>query len=95
VLVGEVEKRLKTIITDVCLKRNAELIDLKRMLDHVHWLVEVDPEYGIHWLARENKDLSSCLLHSEFKHLNTRMPTLWTNSSFVPTVGGAPLSLIK
>jgi len=65
------------------------------MLDHVHWLVEVDPEYGIHRLAREIKDLSSRLLRSEFKHLNTRMPTLWTNSYFVPTVGGAPLSLIK
>lgn len=95
VLVGDVEKRLKTIIADVCQKRDAELIELETMPDHVHLLVEVDPQYGIHRLVKEIKGLSSRLLRSEFKHLTTRMPTLWTNSYFVSTVGGAPLSVIK
>ena len=95
VLVGDVEKRLKTIIADVCQKRDAELIELETMPDHVHLLVEVDPQYGIHRLIKEIKGLSSRLLRSEFKHLTTRMPTLWTNSYFVSTVGGAPLSVIK
>jgi putative transposase len=95
VLVGEVEKRLKTIIADVCQKRDAELIELETMPDHVHLLVEVDPQYGIHRLVKEIKGLSSRLLRGEFKHLTTRMPTLWTNSYFVSTVGGAPLSVIK
>ncbi|HEC35481.1 MAG TPA: hypothetical protein ENI39_02980, partial [Anaerolineae bacterium] len=27
--------------------------------------------------------------------LKSRLPTLWTNSYFVATVGGAPLSVIK
>ena len=27
--------------------------------------------------------------------LRTRVPTLWTNSYFVATVGGAPLAVIK
>lgn len=95
VLVGEVEKRLKTIIADVCQKRDAELIELETMSDHVHLLVEVDPQYGIHRLVKEIKGLSSRLLRSEFKHLTTRMPTLWTNAYFVSTVGGAPLQVIK
>ena len=95
VLVGDVEKRLKTIIADVCQKRDAELIELETMPDHVHLLVEVDPQYGIHRLVKEIKGLSSRLLRGEFKHLTTRMPTLWTNSYFVSTVGGAPLSVIK
>jgi putative transposase len=95
VLVGEVEKRLKTIIADVCQKRDAELIELETMPDDVHLLVEVDPQYGIHRLVKEIKGLSSCLLRGEFKHLTTRMPTLWTNSYFISTVGGAPLSVIK
>lgn len=64
------------------------------MPDHVHLLVEVDPQYGIHRLVKEIKGLSSRLLRGEFKHLTTRMPTLWTNSYFVSTVGGAPLSVI-
>ncbi len=95
VLVGEVEKRLKTIIADVCQKRDAELIELETMPDPVHSLVEVDPQYGIHRLVKDIKGLSSRLLRGEFKHLTTRMPTLWTNSYFVSTVGGAALSVIK
>jgi putative transposase len=34
-------------------------------------------------------------LRNEFKILKTKLPTLWTNSYFVSTVGGAPLSIIK
>ena len=34
-------------------------------------------------------------LINEFPHLRSRIPTLWTNSYFVSTVGGAPLEVIK
>lgn len=35
------------------------------------------------------------LLADVRKKLRSRIPTLWTNSYFVATTGGAPLSLIK
>ena len=31
----------------------------------------------------------------KFPELKRKLPTLWTNSYFVSTVGGAPLSVIK
>ena len=65
------------------------------MPDHVHLLCEVDPQYGIHKAIREIKGTTSRLLRQEFKHLTTKLPTLWTNSYFVSTVGGAPLEVIK
>jgi len=65
------------------------------MADHVHVLVEVDPQYGIHRLIRQMKGRSSRLLRQEFAWLKSRLPTLWSNSSFVSTVGGAPLSIVK
>jgi putative transposase len=40
------------------------------------------------------KGRSSRLLRAEFPSLKRRLPTLWTNSYFVATVGGAPLSVI-
>lgn len=95
VLIDPVDLRLKEIIKDVCLKRQSELIELEVMPDHVHLLVEVDPQYGIHRLIKEIKGLSSRLLRMEFKHLKTKLPTLWTNSSCYITVGGAPLAIIK
>ncbi len=95
VIIGDVEKRLKKVVKEVCKLRDADLIELETMPDHVHLLVEIDPQYGIHRLIKEIKGNSSRILRSEFKHLTTRMPTLWTNSYFVSTVGGAPLSVIK
>jgi putative transposase len=41
------------------------------------------------------KGRSSRLLRQEFLWLKSRLPTLWTNSYFVSTVGGAPLAVIK
>ncbi len=35
------------------------------------------------------------LLRQEFLILKRRLPTLWTNSYFVSTVGGAPLTVVK
>jgi putative transposase len=63
--------------------------------DHVHLLVGVDPQYGIHRLVKQIKGRSSRLLRDEFPRLKRRLPTLWTNSYFVATVGGAPLEIIK
>ena len=95
VLVNGVDTRLKTIIQDVCTESYAELLRLEVMPDHVHLLVEVDPQYGIHRLVRAIKGRSSRLLRQEYPWLKSRLPTLWTNSYFVSTVGGAPLEVIK
>ncbi len=95
VLTGSIAGRLKAIIRDVVSERKSEIIEMEIMPDHVHLLVEVDPQYGIHRLVKQIKGRSSKLLRSEFKVLRTRIPTLWTNSYFVSTVGGAPLAVIK
>jgi putative transposase len=63
--------------------------------DHVHLLVECDPQFGIHRLVRLIKGRSLRFFRQEFPKLKTRMPTLWTNSYFVSSVEGAPLSVIK
>ena len=95
VLIGAVETRLKEIIQDVCIEFKSEMIELEIMPDHVHLLVEVDPQFGIHRLVKNIKGRTSRILRLEFKHLKSRLPTLWTNSYFVSTVGGAPLEIIK
>ena len=95
VLTDIVQEELKAIILEICIKRKSEILALELMVDHVHLLIEVDPQYGIHKLIKEIKGRSSHFLRKNHKHLRTRLPTLWTNSYFVSTVGGAPLSIIK
>jgi len=88
-------QRLKEVIAEVIAERGAWLIELETMPDHVHLLVEVDPQSGVHKLVKAIKGRSSRLLREEFPWLKSRLPSLWTNSYFVATVGGAPLSVIK
>jgi putative transposase len=95
VLEDEVAQQLVFIIHEVCQEYQAEVLSVEIMPDHVHLLVEVDPQFGIHRLVKLMKGRSSRLLRHAFPSLKTRMPTLWTNSYFVSTVGGAPFSIIK
>ncbi|HHY68239.1 MAG TPA: IS200/IS605 family transposase [Alicyclobacillus sp.] len=95
VLVGGVDERLKEILRAVADERRAEIIEMEVMPDHVHLLVEVDPQFGIHRLIKLMKGRSSRILRQEFPWLRSRLPTLWANSYFVSTVGGAPLAVIK
>ena len=95
VLVNGVDSRLKELITQICQKIQVEIIEMEIMPDHVHLLIEVDPQFGIHKAVKLIKGRTSRILRTEFPYLKTKLPTLWTNSYFVSTVGGAPLSIIK
>ena len=95
VFVNGVDVRLKALIEEVCHEYRIDIIEMEIMPDHVHLLVEVDPQFGIHKAVKRIKGRTSRILRQEFPWLTTRLPTLWTNSYFVSTVGGAPLSVIK
>jgi putative transposase len=95
VLVGDVEKRLKEIINELALELNVEIIEMETDKDHIHILIDIDPQFGVMKFIRLAKGRSSKLLRDEFQHLKTKLPTLWTNSSFISTVGGDPLEIVK
>jgi putative transposase len=95
VLIDGVDARLKEILYEVVGETSGEILELEVMPDHVHVLVEIDPQYGIAKLVRNMKGRSSRLLRQEFPWLKSRIPTLWTNSYFLSTVGGAPISVVK
>jgi putative transposase len=95
VLVDGVDTRLKAIVAEVCTARDADILALEVMPHYVHLLVECDPQFGIHRLVKLIKGRSSAQLRSEFPILKRRLPSLWTNSYFVSTLGGTPLAIIK
>ena len=95
VLVSDVAERLKMLIMEVCNKLDIVIIGIEIMPDHVHLLVDVDPQFGIHKAIKNIKGTTSRALRQEFKSLTTKLPTLWTNSYFVATVGNASLDVVK
>lgn len=94
-LIDGVDERLKDIAYQLADEYNIEIIEMEVMPDHVHILCEVDPQFGIHKFVKWLKGRSSRILREEFPWLKSRLPTLWTNSYFVSTVGGSPLEVIK
>ena len=92
---GDIEKRLKEICLEVAEELEFEITEMECERDHIHLLVDIDPQLGIHKAVKRMKGKSSRILRQEFAILRQRLPTLWTNSYFVSSVGGAPISVIK
>ena len=95
VLVDGVDVRFKEIAQTVADELHFEILEMEVMPDHVYMLLEVDPQFSIHKAVKRIKGRTSHDLRLEFSWLKSRIPTLWTNSYFVSTVGGAPLSVAK
>jgi putative transposase len=94
VLVGPVEAAFKAILNALCEQLGVEIIASEVMPDHVHLLVSIPPPVPLGDVIHRLKGASSRNLRRQFPMLR-RMPSLWTNSTFVATVGGAPLSVVQ
>ena len=56
VLINGVDVRLKELIKETCDLLNVEIIEMEIMPDHVHLLMEVDPQFGVSLSQNENAD---------------------------------------
>ena len=95
VLVDDVASRLKEILIDVVHQYDFEIIEMEVMPDHVHLLIDCNPRFGIMECVRKMKSASANILRKEFKHLCTKMPSMWTRSTFISTVGAVSLETVK
>ena len=95
VLIDGVDSRFKEIAAEIANELEFGILEMEVMPDHVHLLIDCDPQFGIHRVVKRIKGRTSKLLRDEFDWLKRRIPTLWTNSYFVSTVGGAPISIVK
>lgn len=93
-LVDDVDTRLKELLLSYAKDLNIDIMELETMPNHVHLLVEVDPQFGIHKAVRYLKGYTSKVLREEFP-IKKKVPTLWTTSYFVSTVGWASLEDVK
>ncbi|WP_418921756.1 IS200/IS605 family transposase [Brevibacillus brevis] len=95
VLKEPVDIRLKELFLEKAVELRAEVVEMEIMPDHVHLLIKCDPQFGIHRVVKHLKGYTSRVLRMEFRHLKSRLPSLWTNSYFVATVGTVQLDVIK
>jgi putative transposase len=65
------------------------------MPDHVHVLLDVDPRIGIASVVAKSKGYTSHELRAQFPWLRRRLPTLWTRSKFISSVGAVTLDVVQ
>ena len=70
-----VDTRLKELVEQIAEEYSFEVIEMEIMPDHVHLLLEVDPQFGIHKAVKTIKGKTSRILRQEFHWLTTKLPT--------------------
>lgn len=95
VLSEEIQKRLKELILEQQKQYFYQVLEFEIMPDHVHLLLNSNPKIGINNQINHIKGYTSRILRSEFKSLRTRIPTLWTRSKFISSVGSVSLDVVK
>ena len=94
-MVGRVAERFKEITLSMQEELNFVVMEMEVMPDHVHLFLDVDPTIGIALVVKRIKGKTSNILNKEFPELGRRLPTLWTRSKFIATVGSVSLNVVK
>ena len=95
VLKDGIDERLKEIIYEVANKYDFDVPSMEIMEDHVHLIIDCNPRFGIMDCVTKIKNISSKLLRDEYPQLKRKLPSLWTRSSFISTVGTVSLETVK
>lgn len=87
VLVGPVETRLKALLLEKADELGCTIETMEVMPDHVHLFVKTLPVHAPQYVVGQLKGYTSFILRNEFPHLKSRLPSLWTRSYYIESVG--------
>ena len=87
VLGGAVEGRLKELLRVKAEELGITLHTMEVMPDHVHLFVESDPSLAPAKIAAQLKGYTSRILRQEFRFLRSQLPSLWSRSYLIGSVG--------
>ena len=83
----DIKDRLIELIFEKAKELQLEIVEANIQPDHVHLFVRSKPIHSPQFVVGQLKGYTSRVLRSEFSTLRTRIPTLWTRSYYVDSVG--------
>jgi putative transposase len=95
VLNDSVSARMKELVMENQAEYGYAVMEMEVMPDHVHLLLDIDPRVGVNQVVAKIKGYTSHELRKEFPWLKKRLPTLWTRSKFISTVGAVTLEVVQ
>jgi REP-associated tyrosine transposase len=95
VLHPPLDTRLKELILEKQEPYGYKILGMKVLPDHVHLLLDVNPQIGINTIVSQIKGYTAHSLRTEFPWLKKRLPSLWTRSKFISSVGAVTLEVVQ
>ena len=87
VLVNDVEKRLRELLLEKANELGCTIESVEIMPEHVHLFIKSSSVHAPHFIVGQFKGYTSHKLREEFHELKSRLPTLWTRSYYIESVG--------
>ena len=97
VLSGEVSKRVRDLIREICKSMDVEIVKGHISRDHVHLFVSVPPHISVSKLVQSLKGKTSRKLMTEYKRLSQAFwgRHIWARGYFVVSSGKVTEDVIK
>ena len=87
VRVGELAKDLRALLYTKANELEVKMDAVEIIPDPVHRFIESDPSEAPQPLAKEFKGYPSRILRPKYPHLRSRLPSLWSRSYFIGSIG--------
>ena len=95
VLVGAVEQDLRALLQQKAEQLNVRIEALEVMPDQVHLFISAPPTEAPHRLANQFKGFTSRMLRRKYPELRSRLPSLWSRSYYIGTLGHVSEKTVK
>ena len=95
ILDDEVQVKLKELLNAKADELGITIETMEVMTDHVHLFVKASPIYAPHFIVQQFKGCSSYTLRKMFSPLRTKVPTLWTRSYYIESIGHISEKTVK
>lgn len=95
VLIEPIGEKIKELAPQYCETLGIMILDMEVMPDHVHLLMDIPPTFVVRNAVTRLKGFLSHELRTMFPKLKSRLPSLWSRSSFISSVGAVSLEEVK
>jgi len=95
VLIATVAEDLSALLYQKAEQLNVTIEALEIMPDHVHLFISAPPSEAPHRLANQFKGFTSRMLRHKYPELRSRLPSMWSRSYYIGTIGHVSEKTVK
>lgn len=95
ILIDTIAKDLELLIRQKAKEIEVTIEAFEIMPDHIHIFISCKPNLPIHFIIQQFKGFTSHELRNKYEYLKKKLPTLWSRSYYVGTVGSVSDTVVK